>query len=88
MRQLLRVLERSAAALGCTVALSHEATTPWASATFVGAQYRVAVGGGALDAWLAALPEAELPLSGCFVADCTTEPAPGGAMLTLLVLEE
>jgi hypothetical protein len=48
----------------------------------------VAVSGDALDAWLAALPEAELPLSGCFVADCTTEPAPGGAMLTLLVLEE
>ena len=84
----MRALERSAAVLGCEVALSHETTTPWASATFVGAQHRVAVSGTALDAWLAALPEAELVLSGCFVADCVVDPAPGGALLTLLVLEE
>ena len=47
-------------------------STPWASATFNGARHRVRLGGTAtseLQAWLQALPEAELPLRGHLVAD-------------------
>lgn len=47
-------------------------STPWASATFNGARHRVGLGGRAtaeLEAWLRALPEAELPLRGHLVAD-------------------
>ena len=75
-------------AAGCTVLLDHQATTPWASATFVGAQHQVAVAGDRLAGWLAALPDAELGLSGCFVADCAIGRSPTGVVLTLLVLEE
>ncbi|MDB5695451.1 MAG: hypothetical protein JWN21_994 [Sphingomonas bacterium] len=85
--QLLRALRRSAAEAGCTVAVSHSTTTAWASATFVGAQHRVFVRGNAWT-WLADLPAAELPLHGCFVASCDVESAIGGAVLTMLILEE
>lgn len=45
---------------------------PWASATFTGARHRltiVAEKGPATMAWLAALPEMELPIAGHLVAD-------------------
>ena len=87
-RSLLRALRRCAAAAACRIELSHEATTPWSSATFVGAQHRVTVRGADLHAWLAELPEAELPMSGCFVASCDVAAVEGGAVLTVLVLEE
>ena len=67
--------------------LAHEAETPWSSATFVGAQHRVVVAGSGLGVWLAALPDAELPMNGLFVASCEVERREGGAVLTLLVLE-
>lgn len=85
-RLLLRALRRSALAAGCDVTLSHEAETPWASATFVGAQHRILVGGESLTAWLATLPETELPISGHFVASCAVEQGENSATLTLLVL--
>ncbi|WP_419807251.1 hypothetical protein [Sphingomonas sp.] len=87
-RLLLRTLRRSAAAANCVVALSHEAETRWSSATFVGGQHRVAVMGDAIDGWLVALPEADLPMNGCFVASCAVERTATGALLTVLVLEE
>ena len=87
-RLLLRAIRRSAAAAGCAVTLMHEAETPWSSATFVGSQHRVAVVGDALDSWLVALPEADLPMNGCFVASCVVERTVTGALLTVLVLEE
>lgn len=86
-RRLLRALRRSAAAAGCVVTLSHDAETPWSSATFVGGQHRIEAAGKSLDAWLATLPEADLPMIGHFVASCAVERREGGAMLTLLVLE-
>lgn len=86
-RLLLRALHRSAAAAGCAATLSHEAETPWSSATFTGGQHRVAVTGADLDAWLTALPEAELTMNRHFVASCAIEPRADGAMLTLLVLD-
>lgn len=86
-RRLLRALRRSAEVAGCAVMLSHESETPWASATFVGGRHQVEVTGEALDAWLAALPGADLPMNGHFVASCDVERRGGGAMLTLLMLE-
>ena len=85
--QLLRALRRSATDAGCTVDVSHQATTPWASATFVGAQYQVSIEGDG-SAWLAGLPAAEFALHGCFVASCEVENTIGGAVLTMLILEE
>lgn len=63
--RLLRALERSAQAHGCTPALTLVATHDWASALFVGARYEVAAvleRGDAAEAWLSALPEADLPM--------------------------
>lgn len=85
-RQLLRALARSADAAGCAVELRHEALTPWASATFNGGQHRVVVLGDAA-VWLAGLPEAELALHGHYVASLAVEAGEGGAVLTVLVLE-
>lgn len=86
-RQLLRALARSACAAGCAVELRHDALTDWASATFVGGQHHVTVLGDA-PAWLAALPEADLPMIGHFVASCEVASVASGATLTLLVLED
>lgn len=86
--QLLRALRHSATTAGCKATVEHEATTSWASATFVGARYSVRVGGAASAAWLGTLPEAEFDLHGCFVADCAVEDTVAGTLLTVLVLEE
>jgi hypothetical protein len=90
VRQLLRALARSAEAAGCATLLTHLSETPWATVTFSGARHQVrAVGDAtALTRWLAMLPEAELPLSGWFVASCAAEIAGGEAVIELLVLEE
>lgn len=85
-RLLLRALRLSATAAGVDVAVEHEAETPWASATFVGAQHRVRVTGEALDAWLAVLPEADLPVRGHLVASCKVARRPGSTTLTILLL--
>ena len=89
VRRLLRALERSAAAAGCTVKLHHEALTPWASATFVGGQHRVAaITGPDAAAWLRGLATADLPLPNFYVASVAVEARESGAVLTILVLEE
>ena len=87
-RLLLRALRRSATAAACDVEVTAEATTPWSSATFAGAQHRIAVRGTGLDTWLADLPDTDLPMRGCFVASCAVEPSADGAVLTVLVLDE
>lgn len=69
---LLRALRRDAAACGCAVDAEIAASTRWASATFTGARHRLMLcgaAGAALDAWLAGLPEADLPLRRHLVAD-------------------
>ena len=69
---LLRALLRDAAARGCAVDAEIGASTHWASATFTGARHRLMLrgaSGAVLDAWLAGLPEAELPLRRHLVAD-------------------
>lgn len=62
----------SAAAQGCAVAVSEGAWEPWASVSFTGARHRIALEMAATDAahaWLAALPELDLPVRGHLVAD-------------------
>ena len=89
VRHLLRALQASAAAAGCAVELAHAGERPWATATFAGARHRVQATAepAALLRWLSMLPEADLPLSGWFVADCMAEVTGGEAMIELLVLE-
>lgn len=51
-------------------------SVPWASVTFTGARHRLVLAASdtpALRAWLAALPELDLPLSGHLVADLAVE---------------
>ncbi|WP_294332467.1 hypothetical protein [uncultured Sphingomonas sp.] len=51
-------------------------STPWASVTFTGARHRLVLAAQetpALRAWLAALPDLDLPLSGHLVADLAVE---------------
>ena len=86
--RLLRALRWSAAAAGVAAELELEVATPWASATFVGAQCRVAVSGNELEGWLAGLPEAELAVRGGFVADLVVERTVAGVVLLVLVLED
>ena len=87
LRLLFRALRCSAAAAGHTVTVAHDKETPWSSATFVGVQYQVTVTGNALDAWLATLPDADLPIRGHFVASLEVACSPTGAALTVLMLK-
>ncbi|WP_242140561.1 MULTISPECIES: hypothetical protein [unclassified Sphingomonas] len=68
---LQRQLERHADR--CGIALTWHAlhVRRWASATFVGAQHRLAlsISGAGTAAWAAALDEVDLPLRGHLVAD-------------------
>lgn len=70
---LLRAaLLRSAVMTGCRIAVEATDVTRWASATFAGARHRLRLHGEdtvALDGWVAALPEADLPLRRHLVAD-------------------
>lgn len=87
---LLRALRRSAGDAGCAVELTHVGETLWATVTFTGARHaiRAVADPAALWAWLAMLPEADLPLHGHFVASCAAEIIGGEAVIELLVLEE
>ena len=69
---LERALINDAARAGLPVQVTEAQSTRWASATFSGARHVLTVTIGDGDAgghWLAALPEAELPLRGHLVAD-------------------
>lgn len=69
---LERALLKDAARAGCPIVQLTADWDRWASATFNGARHRLtfrAPRSAALDAWIAALPEADLPLRGHLVAD-------------------
>jgi len=69
---LVRALEADARRAGCQVRMNASDWTRWASATFTGARHELTLEAGesdALDAWLAELPEADLPIRGHLVAD-------------------
>lgn len=69
---LERALARGAAEAGIGLAILAADWTRWASVTFSGARHRLSVAAepsARLDAWLAALPDAEFRLRGHLVAD-------------------
>ena len=90
---LARILSESAADAGCPARIVDEDERPFASATFTGTLHRLVLAsapgatgpGPALDAWLAALPEAELAVPGLVVIDLAVE-AP--ATIVALTVEE
>jgi hypothetical protein len=74
--RLVQVLVAHAARAGCRVAIEIVSVTPWSSATFVGSVATLALTAApcpALARWLAALPEAEIPLGRDLVADLAVE---------------
>ena len=69
---LMRAIDADARRAGCAVTLSRAETTRWSSATFTGARHALAIeapDSPTLEAWLDALPEADLPLRAQLVAD-------------------
>lgn len=72
MMMLMRAIDADARRAGCAVTLARAETKRWSSATFVGARHELTVEASdspALDAWLDALPAAELPVRAQLVAD-------------------
>lgn len=83
-----RALLASGKAAGCAVELADMRSRNWVSATFAGERVTLTlrVANGA-KAWLAGLPEAELPLPGCFVAELEVSAGEDGtAFLEALIL--
>jgi hypothetical protein len=69
---LVRSLQADSQRAACLVRAIDSTWTRWASATFNGARHELrleATDSPALEAWLDALPEADLPLRGHLVAD-------------------
>lgn len=95
-RPLLRALELAANAGSVTIAFEPFDSHPWAMGLFAGTRHRitaVAMPGPALDVFLAALPEVDLPIRGGCVADVavvSTGRENGWQRLTIsaLVIEE
>lgn len=93
---LERALQASAEAAGCPISVQKAQMTRWASNTFTGARHILTLAGEAspaLDAWMAALPEAEFALRGHLVAETSVqstccEDAAVTAVLEVLTLEE
>ncbi len=87
----IRALTRQAKGEGVTLTATVIARRRWASALFEGVRLTIETTAPErnFDAWLAALPEAELPLRGHFVADVELiERQATTAIIELLVLEE
>lgn len=84
------IVDAMAARVDCTIA--EHRSRPWASATFIGAQHAVtlvAPRSPGLGGWVAALPDAELPLIGHVVGSVavdTIEDDGVAVTLTLCVL--
>ena len=73
---LERALLRQVETAGIDLSIVSAGWTRWASATFVGARHDLLLAAPitpALDAWLAALPEAEFALRDHLVADLKVE---------------
>ncbi len=69
-----RALTLSAAAAGVPMRIVEASATRWASATFAGARHILDLEVGAdraSRAWLGTLGEADLPMRGQLVADCS-----------------
>ena len=87
---ILRALIASARPFGVTPHLADVDERPWSSATFTGARLTITLDLAGADpaAWLAALPEADLPVPGRLVADLVVLAAtPATATLEVLLLD-
>ena len=72
--QLRRGLVASAKAAGFELCVAVGASKPWSSSLFTGSRHTAVVGAEAspaFDAWLAALPELEVPMTRQFLADAS-----------------
>ncbi len=86
-----RRLRIAGEAAGIEVAVLQSESTPWASATFNGARHFLTLSSddAGFDAWLAALPEADLPMRGHLVADVVVTARNGReAEVNVLTVEE
>lgn len=88
-RDCLAALAASAGALVVSATVVRQ--RPWASALFVGERLRVMMASDdddALDAWLATLPDADLPLRHGFVANVeVVERSANRAALDILLID-
>lgn len=88
--RMLRALCLSAARSDVTIALRASAERPWSSATFSGGRWTMTleVAGANGAAWLAILPEEDLPVPGHLVADLIVATTGDGmATVEMLLLE-
>ncbi len=88
--RLHRALAANAARFGLALRLLDSAERPWSSATFNGWRLTITfrIDGGDPAAWLAALPEEELPVHARLVADLAVVRADdANATLEVLLLE-
>lgn len=87
--RLIRALADSAARHGVTIQRRDLHERPWSSATFTGHRLTilVTVAGAAAAAWLAALPEEDLPVPGRLVADLAVCDQGEATLLEVLLLE-
>lgn len=90
---LIRALAADAARAGCTLAVEQATSRPWASATFVGEQQRLAIAlvpVAAARRWLDTIEEAELTMRGHVAmppaVDAAEERDDGSVAATLSVL--
>jgi hypothetical protein len=75
--RLARLLSGDAMRAGCPVVIEVEDMTPWSSATFNGVVITLTLTAcpcPTLSAWLAELPERDLPMGRDIVADLAIEP--------------
>lgn len=86
-----RALLVSAALAGCSIAIADASSVDWQSRTFAGSKVAVrltAEPSPKLDAWLASLPGAPLPMSGPILADLAVQPTSAGVEVRALILAE
>lgn len=88
--RLAAALTGSARLAGIDVAVTAHRSRPWASATFVGAHHALtllAPRSPGLGGWVAALPDAELPMRGHIVASVAVDRIEDDGEAVTLVLD-
>lgn len=89
--RLARALTADAAHVGCRITLSVLTFAPWSSGLFDGSTVTLrltAPTSPALSAWLADLPERDVPMGRDIVADIAVAPMDGAWRVTALVCRD
>ncbi|VXC42458.1 hypothetical protein [Sphingomonas sp. AX6] len=87
---LVRALNRAASSAGLTLAVRSSDWQRWASATFAGARHELLLELPDIEAaarWLAALPEADIPIRGHLVADAIVLRTHGEGDMLVVAIE-